>query len=213
MRIYKIDGMGYDSNIYIIPGRKNTIVDTGTGLNMKETLYGIKSYLDPEDIDQIVLTHEHFDHIGGANKLKELSDAKIIAHRDAVDTLKSGKSSFAKLLGAEMPKIELDVIVVDGNKLVLGDEEFEVVHTPGHSKGSICLYNEENGVLFSGDTVFTYGDFGRYDFPGGDFNQLVKSIKRLANLNVRNLYPGHGEHILKDGKNHILMALQNLKMI
>ncbi|MCD6108048.1 MAG: MBL fold metallo-hydrolase, partial [Thermoplasmata archaeon] len=72
---------------------------------------------------------------------------------------------------------------------------------------------EENGVLFSGDTVFTYGDFGRYDFPGGDFNQLVKSIKRLANLNVRNLYPGHGEHILKDGKNHILMALQNLKMI
>ena len=213
MRIYKIDGIGYDSNIYIIPGRENTIVDTGTGLNMKETLYGIKIYLDPEDVDQIVLTHEHFDHVGGANRLKEVSDAEIIAHRDAVDTLKSGKSAFAKLLDAEMPKIDVDIVVVDENKLVLGDEEFKVLHTPGHSKGSICLYNEENGVLFSGDTVFTYGDFGRYDFPGGDFNQLVKSIERLANLNVRSLYPGHGEHVLEDGEQHILMALENLKMI
>jgi glyoxylase-like metal-dependent hydrolase (beta-lactamase superfamily II) len=211
MQVYKIDSIGYDSNIYIIPGKLTTIIDTGTGLNLKETLYKIEKHIALDEIKQIVLTHEHFDHVGGAKKLKELTNGKIIAHENAISRLKSGKSMFATLLGAEMPKLDVDITLLDKDKLTIGDEKFEVIYTPGHSPGSICLYNDKNGILFSGDTVFAYGDFGRYDFPGGSLDLLVKSIEKLASLDVKDLYPGHGKHVLKDGKKHILMALQNIK--
>jgi glyoxylase-like metal-dependent hydrolase (beta-lactamase superfamily II) len=86
-------------------------------------------------------------------------------------------------------------------------EGLRVLHTPGHSPGSICLFDAEEGILFSGDTVFTHGSFGRYDLPGGERHALLKSLERLSTLDVRAIYPGHGEPVEKQAERHIAAAL------
>lgn len=211
-KIYCIYGIDYDSNIYIILGEIPTIIDTGTGLHYVEVAKRIKSIVNPLDIEQIILTHEHYDHCGGVRKIKDLTKAKIIAHEIAVDKIERGESAFAALLGGEMPKIPVDQIVVDGEILQVGDEKSQVLHTPGHTPGSICLYLPSSRSLFSGDTVFAYGGFGRYDFPGGSLIQLKKSIRRLSTLDVVNLYPGHDIFVEGEGKSHIMMSLRNIEL-
>ncbi|MDD1715868.1 MAG: MBL fold metallo-hydrolase, partial [Methanolinea sp.] len=85
-----------------------------------------------------------------------------------------------------------------------------VIHTPGHTPGSICLYHAEERALISGDTVFTEGGFGRFDFPGGSRDTLLSSLRRLADLDVEGLYPGHGTPVQRGGNAHIAGALELL---
>jgi len=212
MSITAIPGKNYDSNIYIITGKNPTIIDTGTGFYSKEIGEVLKKILRPSTITQIILTHEHYDHVGGVNDFISLSqgNAKIFAHKETSEKLKSGKSSFAAMLGGSMPKVNVDIILNHGQQLLLGDEHYDVVYTPGHSTGSICLYSKTSHTLFSGDTIFAYGDYGRYDLPGGDFHELCSSIDHLASLTIRNLYPGHGDIIEGDGYTHIKKTFQNI---
>ncbi|MCJ2534379.1 MAG: MBL fold metallo-hydrolase [Candidatus Thermoplasmatota archaeon] len=213
MDIFTISGRNYDSNVYVIIGNTPTVIDTGTGLYNKEIMEAIKKFTDPATIKQIILTHEHFDHVGGTlDILKATNDnAKVFAHKNAVNKLKKGESSFARLLGCVMPKIQVDTPLSDGENVVLGDEEFEVMYTPGHSLGSMCLYNKGKKVLISGDTIFAHGDFGRYDLPGGNFQSLVQSIQRLSDLDIIHLYPGHGPIVEEYGKNHVLQSYKNIQ--
>lgn len=215
MKIRCIYGIDYDSNIYVVEGKNPTIVDCGTGLHQEHVADEIKKIINPTEIKQIVLTHEHYDHCGGARRLFELigKNAKIIAHVDASDKIEKGESDFARMLGGVMPKMPVDVKVKDGDKIKMGDEEFKVIHTPGHTPGSICLYGKENCSLFSGDTVFPYGSFGRYDFPGGDAEQLKKSIERLSTLDIVNIYPGHETIVEGNGNKHMNRTLQNVRNI
>ena len=215
MKIHYIQGQGYDSNIYEVIGKNTSIVDTGTGLNSEYVVNELKKIIDPTSIKQIILTHEHFDHCGGIKKLYELTDneAKIMAHKNASDKIESGDSMFAKMLGGVMPHMPVDVKLEDGDRIILGDEIFEVLHTPGHTPGCLCLYNEKSKSLISGDTIFSYGSYGRYDFPGGSLDQLRESIERLAKFDVVNLYPGHESIIEGDAKRHMLMTLSNIRML
>ncbi len=114
------------------------------------------------------------------------------------------------MLDGVMPKIQVDTPLSDGEDIILGDEEFDVLHTPGHSLGSICLYSKKSRLLISGDTIFAHGDFSRYDITGGDFNALIKSIERLSALDVKNLYSGHGPIVEEYGKDHMLNSLRNI---
>lgn len=150
-----------------------------------------------------------------SQKIFELTDknSKIIAHVDASGKIEKGESDFAMMLGGVMPKMPVDVKVEDMDELKMGDEEFKVIHTPGHTPGSICLYSKDSKSLFSGDTVFSYGSFGRYDFPGGDAEQLKKSIERLSTLDIVNIYPGHETVVEDNGKKHMNMTLQNIRNI
>ena len=109
--------------------------------------------------------------------------------------------------GARSPGIVPDTILHDGDRI----GSLRVIHTPGHTPGGICLYDPEAKLLFSGDTVFTGGSFGRYDFPGGDRKALGASIERLAALDVEGLYPGHGEPALRGGGRHIAAAREALR--
>lgn len=213
MQIFTIPGKNYDSNIYFLPGKNPTIIDTGTGVYSKEILKTIDTLLDSSKIKQIVLTHEHFDHVGGALDILKATDnsAKIYCYEKAIHRLKTGKSSFAQMLGCSMPEIHGCTAVSEADTLLCGNEPFTILYTPGHSLGSICLYNQKEKVLFSGDTLFANGDFGRYDLTGGDFESLVQSLKRLSTLDVNDLYAGHGPIVENHAKEHVMKSYSNIQ--
>jgi len=215
MDIHCIYGRNFDSNIYLIAGKKPTIVDTGTGLYGKEVASDIKEIIDPISINQIIMTHEHFDHCGGVKKIFEITNekTKVMAHENASEKIERGESEFARMLGGVMPKMPVDVKLKDGDKIIIGDETFEVLHTPGHTPGCICLYSKTSKSLISGDTVFSHGSFGRYDFPGGDEKLLKQSIERLAKLDIDNIYPGHESVVEGDGEKHMAMVLRSIRSL
>jgi hydroxyacylglutathione hydrolase len=215
MDIYAIPGRDYDSNVYVVVGKIPTVIDTGTGFYAGVILETIQRIVKLNQIQQILLTHEHYDHVGGVQDIVQASkgNAKIFAYKDVVPKLKEGKSTFAEMLGGVMPKLKVDVPLSGGEQLTIGDQPFEVLVTPGHSIGSLCFYSKKRQVLFSGDTIFADGGFGRYDFPGGDFNTLLNSIERLAALEVKSLYPGHGSIVEEHGKDHVLKALCSIRLL
>jgi hydroxyacylglutathione hydrolase len=215
MDIFTIPGTDYDSNVYIIGGENPTIIDTGTGFHSRTIINAIQKKINIKKIRQILLTHEHYDHVGGAKEILEATEglAQIFAHREVVYKLKEGKSTFAEMLGGVMPSIEVDVALTDSMQIIIGDDSFNVLLTPGHSIGSLCFYSKKTEVLFSGDTIFSHGGFGRYDFPGGNFGLLLHSIERLATLNIKNLYPGHGPIVEECGKDHVTQALSNIRSL
>ncbi len=215
MDIFTIPGRDYDSNVYVIVGAVPTIIDSGTGFYSRMMLETIQKIIKLDQIQQILLTHEHYDHVGGAQDIVQATKgaAKIFAHKDVVSKLKEGKSTFAEMLGGVMPKIKVDVPLIDGQQVSLGDQPFEVLATPGHSIGSLCFYGKKSEVLISGDTIFSHGGFGRYDFPGGDFNLLLHSIERLTKYKVKNLYPGHGPIVEANGDDHVFRALCSIRSL
>ena len=194
-----IEGRGYDSNIYIF---EDVIVDTGTGDNIgyiKDSMK--KADITVDDLSLIVNTHNHFDHIGG----NKCFDLEVAMHRDDAKAIEAGdnEATVASMFGRSMNGMKIDRILEEGDKI----HDFEVIHTPGHTKGGICLYNGE--ILISGDTVFAGGGCGRMDI-GGDINDMKKSLKRLSQMNVKYLLPGHGPWV-SDGSRHIKMAYSILE--
>jgi len=215
MKIHCIYGRSYDSNIYIITGKIPTIIDCGTGLNQRYVEDKICKIINFEEILQVILSHEHYDHCGGLKKIYELSNknVKVFAHNLASDKIERGESDFARILGGVMPKMSVDIKLNNKETIKIGDEDFLVIHTPGHTPGCICLYSKKSKTLFSGDTVFAYGSFGRYDFPGGDVYALKDSIQKLSKLDIKNLYPGHETILEGDGNIHIKKSLENISFI
>jgi hydroxyacylglutathione hydrolase len=141
----------------------------------------------------IIITHAHIDHIGGAQKLKASTGAPVYmnaADQDLYDHL----DVQAAWLGIATPgKTEIDVPARDGDTVVLAGEAFHVLHTPGHTQGSLCLWIPTQGKLVAGDTLFRES-VGRTDLPGGDGRQIRTSIreKLFALPDSTVVYPGHG---------------------
>jgi hydroxyacylglutathione hydrolase len=193
-----IEGIGYDSNIYIF---EDVIVDTGTGDNIQYIKDSMKkAEISVDDLSLIVNTHNHFDHIGG----NRFFDLDVAMHREDAKAVEKGDddATAARMFGSSIDGMEVDIILEEGDKI----HDFEVLHTPGHTKGGICLYNGES--LISGDTVFAGGGCGRMDI-GGDVYDMKRSLKRLTTLDVSYLLPGHGPWV-KEGSRHIKMAYNML---
>ncbi|NMB77671.1 MAG: MBL fold metallo-hydrolase [Methanomicrobiales archaeon] len=160
-----------------------------------------------ETIKTIVLTHCHFDHIARIKEIAHMCKAQIAIHKADAIGLVNDAHSLAMQFGARSPGIVPDIQLKDGDTI----GNFVVLHTPGHTPGCICLYSETDRALFSGDTVFADGYFGRYDFPGGSRAELARSLERLAQLDVDGLFAGHGEPTEENGSRAIAAALGLMK--
>jgi len=146
-------------------------------------------------IKYIVNTHGHFDHILANRKVVEGTGAKLAIHPKDEPMLLAKLSGLADFfgLGGIIPSPPPHLRLQEGDQLLVGKLKFEVLHTPGHSPGSISLYNEEEGVIFTGDALFNMG-IGRTDLPWGNYHTLMESIRnKLLTLPDETIvYPGHG---------------------
>lgn len=184
----------YDSNIYII--NKKIVIDTG--MTQDYVLRHMEQITPIENIELIILTHAHFDHSGCAGELVKRSGAKLAIHEADAPFLSDDNLSSALNFGGRAICPAPDILYKGGEKIPVGvnedgvEEFLEVIHTPGHTVGCICLYEKNSKALFSGDTVFSEGGIGRTDFKISAPEKMTASINKLTKLDVEALCPGHG---------------------
>jgi len=144
-------------------------------------------------IQQIVITHAHIDHVGGAMKLRAASGAPILLNQHDYALLKMLDVQAAWIGMPNPGKVEIDQSLGQADKVKTGNLVADVLHTPGHSEGSICLYFAPQRTLIAGDTLFA-GSIGRTDLPGGSFERILQSLhhKVLALPDETVVIPGHG---------------------
>jgi glyoxylase-like metal-dependent hydrolase (beta-lactamase superfamily II) len=177
-------------NAYFINGKKRILIDPGHYQlfgHVKEHLSRLS--LSPEDIDIVLVTHGHPDHIEGVRTFVDTSTLIAISSVE-MRFIKAVAPHYGEVLG--VPNFEPDILLQEGD-LKIGDLTFQVI-TPGHSPGSLCVYWPEKKVLFTGDVVFNQG-VGRIDVPGGNGEELKESIRKISRLEVDHLLPGHGDVI------------------
>jgi len=156
----------FGSIVYLIKlNKKNILIDTSSSINRNELIGNLKELnISPSDINIIILTHHHFDHI---ENLDLFENAKIYGSKK------------------DFPEKE----ILDINELKIPG--FKIIKTPGHSKGGICILYKD--ILFSGDTIFHRATIGRTDLPGSSEKEMQKSLKKLSKIKYKTLCPGHGD--------------------
>ena len=183
---------GIVTNCYIIVDEKTKetiIIDPAEDAEKIEELLDILE----AKVEYIYLTHCHGDHIGAVEKLRKDRGGKVLIHKDDYEGLRNPEINLTEILAESAIRIEADSRVNDGDVLHIGDLEFQVIHTPGHTRGGSSLYCSEEKLVFSGDTMFK-GMWGRTDLPTSSFEDIMKSIsnKLLVLPDETIVYPGHG---------------------
>jgi len=142
------------------------------------------------NLEFIINTHGHIDHISVNADLKKKTSAKLYIHRLDADMIVNPHKNLSSFIGRDISSPSADKILEDGDNLEVGTIILKVIHTPGHSPGSICLLADES--VFTGDLLFA-GSIGRYDFPGSSYNQIMESLNKIMELDDNLVvYPGHG---------------------
>ncbi len=163
------------------------IVDPG---EMNEELRAEIDLAGRDMFDYILLTHCHFDHVGAAGEVKDITRAPIAVYNDDAEGLRDPHINLSgAFAGIRMIYPQADITFKDGDKFKVGNTEFTVMHTPGHTEGSCCYITE--GLMFAGDTLFRES-VGRTDMPGGSTEKMMRSLKKLMALQGDCLvYTGH----------------------
>lgn len=175
---------GFETNTYIVTHEETgetAVVDP----SLPEEILVQK--LEGKNVKYILLTHGHFDHIGGVNLVKEKTGAKVVIHKEDEEMLCDKNKNYGT---ADTP-IYADILVEDGSELTFGNTQITVLHTPGHTKGGVCYIFPDDRVMFSGDTLFRL-TAGRTDLYGGDARTELMSLSKIAELDGDyQVYPGH----------------------
>jgi glyoxylase-like metal-dependent hydrolase (beta-lactamase superfamily II) len=194
--IFMITGEGLSSNIYVIDKSSTTLVDTGIGNNLNPIWPQLNEIgVSPKDIEKVILTHSHHDHAMGLFRILEKTKPTVYLHKKASQKIRTHMNN---------------LILVEDNDLV--DASFwplKILWTPGHTEGSICLYVESEEILFSGDTVFPGGGFGRFDWTTNGLEKITNSLSKLRKIDVDIMLPGHGQPVFSHVDEHIHQSYQN----
>ena len=172
-----------------------TVVDPG--MSSPEGMEQLQRFFKDHGLtpDAILLTHGHFDHFWGVAKLLAVYHVPVYLHPLDVDTMNNVTGSAHATPSFSFLQHNFNTVdIADGDVITSAGTAWKVIHTPGHSRGSVCYYSAQNSLLLSGDTLFA-GSIGRTDLYGGDYDELMKSIKeRLLNLpGETDVIPGHGQ--------------------
>jgi glyoxylase-like metal-dependent hydrolase (beta-lactamase superfamily II) len=180
-------------NSIVIDGKVPTLIDPGHAHHVPGLFDRMREDgFDPESLRLVICTHAHPDHVEGATSFAS-NRVRIAMSRKSEHFIEEvGRPMYAQQ-GMTVPEYRVDLYLKEGD-LTLGKHEFQVLETPGHSPGSICLYWTRYRVLICGDVVFMQG-VGRADLPGGDGPTLRQTIERLSTIPVELLIPGHGPAI------------------
>lgn len=177
-------------NSFFIGGSVGALIDPGLMVFLPDLLKRMEEDgIDPEEIRYVINTHSHPDHFEASGAFNDNKAIQIGMHGDGIAFLNDIGGHMYGMFGLDRPKVDIGMVLEEG-PVTLGDETFEILHTPGHSPGSVSLYWPSRKALFSGDVIFDQ-NIGRTDFPGGSGTLLKKSILALSRLDVDYLLPGH----------------------
>ena len=181
------------TNCYIVEdeeSKETMVIDPG---GEADKIIDMLNTLGIDKLTYIYLTHCHGDHFGAILEVKAKKGGKVLIHRDDAEGLYNPAISLTYYIGMDDIELEADSRVDEGDIIHLGNLEFQVIHTPGHTKGGTCLYCKEEGLLFSGDTLFK-GTWGRTDLPTSSFPDIITSITNKLTILPDDtiVYPGHG---------------------
>ncbi len=189
MEIIKIKNGKLATNTYLVFNKdlEGLIIDPAEGFKEINEIIRSKNI----KLKYIINTHGHSDHISGNKKLYSMHDCELIVSKTDAPMLNNSKGNLAKYLGIDEDQPKPDILIEESDIINLGEIKLIVIETPGHTKGSVSLYEEKEKVLFSGDTLF-HRSVGRTDLPGGSIPDLLNSLKKLFSLPGEVVvYPGH----------------------
>lgn len=189
LKIIPVCPASFASNCYVlISGGHAVVIDPSVSVGA--ILDTVKN--ENATLDAVLLTHGHFDHIVSIDTLRDKLDIRVMIHENDAEMLTDGsKNAFFTLFGRNRTYRPAEATLSDGDEIKLGDELIKVIHTPGHSKGSVCFLGDT--FIVTGDTLFS-DSIGRYDLYGGDPAALASSLERLSECDKNlKIYPGHGE--------------------
>ena len=208
MEVYKLPLGPFGTNCYVAVDENGraAVIDPGLYAPELQTLLREKTAA----VETILLTHGHADHVSGAAALRETTGAPISIHTLDND-FTDGPLCMADECGYPFAPFRADRLLEDGDTVAFGKETMTVLHTPGHTPGSVCFLHGDDRVLFSGDTLFCL-TAGRTDFPRGSHDDLMQSLRRLRDLDGDfTVYPGHERATRLDAERKRNFFMRRLK--
>ena len=174
----------FTSNVYLVDGERTVLIDPGANFDV---VSAIRERVD--DLDAVVLTHTHRDHVGNLEAVTDAFDVDTWGYDTSIDGV--------------------DHAIEDEETVQLGDDEYVALHTPGHKNDHLCFYAADSGILFAGDLVFQNGSFGRTDLEEGDRELLIESIDRLLEQideGLEEMHTGHGPSVTNNPYDHVELS-------